>query len=72
MSLTIARSKINEMKREYCDTVGGIILSEYDVFLMDHVDEPLDIIEDAEPIEDTEARQRKEYEMKLREELLCR
>lgn len=71
MSLTITRSKINEMKREYCDTVGGVILSEYDVFLMDHVDEPLDVVEDAEPIEVVEARKQKEYEAKLRKELLC-
>lgn len=72
MPLTITRSKINEMKREYSDTVGGVILSEYDVFLMDHIDEPLDVIEDVEPIEAIEAREQKEREAELRKELLCK
>ena len=59
------------MKREYGDTVGGVILSEYDIFNIDHIDEQWNVIEDEEPIELTDARKQKEHEAKLREELLC-
>lgn len=67
--VTITRSDINRMKRTYCDTLeNGIILSEFDVFEADHCYEDWNIIEDEEPIEETEAREEQERFEKFKQE----
>lgn len=67
--ITIARSDINRMKRTYCDTLeNGIILSEFDVFEADHCYDDWNIIEDEEPIEETEAREEQERYEKFKQE----
>lgn len=66
--ITITRSDINRMMRTYCDTVDGIILSEFDVFEADHCYEDWNIIEDVEPIWKTEARKEQERFEKFKQE----
>lgn len=66
--IVIARSEINRMKRTYCDTINGMILSEFDVFEANHCNEDWNIIEDEEPIELTEAREEKERFEKFKQE----
>ena len=66
--ITIARSDINRMMRTYCDTINGVILSEFDIFEADHCHEDWNIIEDEEPIELTEAREEQERFEKFKQE----
>ena len=66
--ITIARSEINRMERTYCDTINGVILSEFDIFEADHCNEDWNIIEDEEPIESTEARKELERFEKFKQE----
>lgn len=66
--ITIARSEINRMERTYCDTINGLILSEFDVFEAEHCNEDWNIIEDEEPIELTEARKELERFEKFKQE----
>lgn len=66
--ITITRSEINRMERTYCDTINGMVLSEFDVFEANHWNEDWNIIEDEEPIEVTEAREEQERFEKFKQE----
>ena len=66
--ITITRSEINRMERTYCDTINGMVLSEFDVFEANHCNEDWNIIEDEEPIEATEAREEQERFEKFKQE----
>lgn len=66
---TYTRSQLNEFKREYGDTINGIVLSRYDILESWGEFDGCNIIEDCKPIEELEREEEERRYEKFKMEL---